>query len=192
MRTSTRIAAAAVVVAAAAVLAGCGAGASSSSAVAPATPAPSATQGSLGTIVGLADYLAHLKPVATRIEATVRSLPDAVKGLSKKPDVTWTRSATRLDAASAQPGAEAAALSSLTPPQTLRPVQKAAVQGLKGAQTAAARAAAALNQGAASGESSAQIRSQIDALEGRLTTLGERLLAAVEKVIFSPGSTPTP
>jgi len=191
MRTRTRLAATAAVVAAVLVAAGCGTKASSST---PATPTPSpsppAAQGSLGAVVGLAGYLAHLRPVATRIETTVTALPDAVRGLSTKPDASWTRSATRLETASSQLGAEAAQLASLTPPQSLRMVQDAAEQGLKGAQSAVAGTAAVLNKGAAGGASSAQIQSQIEAVKGHLTALGQRLFAAAEKAIFSSGSSP--
>jgi septal ring factor EnvC (AmiA/AmiB activator) len=181
---------AAVLVALAVVLlAGCGTKASSSS----ATPSPSASQGSLAQLAALVAYLGQVKPIAAHLEATVTSLPEAVKGLAQKPDRTWTASATRLKTISSQLSSETKNLAALSPPELLRPLQDAAVKGIKDSQAAVAKTAAMLDKGVAKqGETTAQIQSQIGALDDRLSQLGQQLLSATKDVIASPNSTPTP
>ena len=181
--------AAALVVAAVAVLAGCGTKASPSAATPSPKSSPSVSQGSLAQLAALAGYLGQVKPIATQIGATATALPDAVKGLAKKPDNTWTASATKLKTISAQLGTDAKNLASLKPPDALRPVQDAAVKGIKDTQAAVAKTAAALNKRVATqGETAATIIS----LKNRLTQLGQQLLSAIAGVIASPNSTPTP
>ena len=190
-RTRRSVTAALVVAAAAAVLAGCGAKASSSA----VTPSPTAShsQNSLVGLAALAGYLGKVRPIATQLESTVASLPSAAKGLSNKPDRTWTAAAARLKTISSQLGSEAANIAALTPPSALRPVQDAAITGIKDAQAAAVRTAAALDKGVAKrGGTAATIQTQIRALENRLSRLGQQLVTGIEGVIASPSSTPTP
>jgi hypothetical protein len=180
MSTKTRIGrgvtVALVVAVAAAVLAGCGSKASSLAATPTPSASPTASQGSLA-----------------QLGAAVTALPDAVKGLAKKPDGTWNASATRLKAISAQLSADAASLAALTPPDVLRPVQDAAVKAISDAQSAVTKTAVALDKGVAKRDAtSAKIQSQIAALQGQLSQVGQRLLGAVEGMIASPNSTPTP
>jgi hypothetical protein len=197
MSTKTRIGrgvtVALVVAVAAAVLAGCGSKASSLAATPTPSASPTASQGSLAQLAALAGYLGQVKPIATQLGAAVTALPDAVKGLAKKPDGTWNASATRLKAISAQLSADAASLAALTPPDVLRPVQDAAVKAISDAQSAVTKTAVALDKGVAKrGATSAKIQSQIAALQGQLSQVGQRLLGAVEGMIASPNSTPTP
>jgi hypothetical protein len=189
--TGRGLTAALVVVVATVMVAGCGTKASSSA----ATPSPTASrsQGSLAGIAALAGYLGQARPIATQLEATVTSLPAAVKGLSKKPDSTWTAAAAKLKTISSQLGTEAANLAALTPPATLRPVQDAAVKGVTDVQSAVTKTAATLDKRVAKrGATAAAIQAQIGALKNKLAQLGRRLLSAVEGVIASPNSTPTP
>jgi len=189
MRLGRALIVALVVAAAALALVGCETQASSSA----ATPSPSATQGSLASLAALAGYLGQVKPIAIRLGATVTALPDAVKGLAKKPDSTWTASATRLKAISSQLSSDATNLAALTPPDVLRPVQDAALKAITDAQSAVAKTAAALDNGVAKrGATKAKIQSEIGALQSRLSQVGQRLLSAIEAVISSPNSTPTP
>ena len=175
---------------------GCGAAARSATSTTPTpaasasqSPAPSASQGALAGLASLAGYIGQVRPVATRIEATVASLPHAVNGLSKRPDKTWTASAARLRKVSAQLGSEASDLAAVSPPQSLASVQRTAVQGLRAAQTSVDKTAAALSTGATSnGTSSALIKSQVAALRAQLGQLGRRLVAAVEQAIGSSGT----
>ena len=147
----------------------------------------------IGAYVVLPDQGGRQRLVATQLGAAVSALPDAVKGLAKKPDGTWNASATRLKAISAQLSADAASLAALTPPDVLRPVQYAAVKAISDAQSAVTKTAVALDKGVAKrGATSATILSQIAALQGRLSQVGQRLLGAVEGMIASPNATPTP
>ena len=172
------------------VVAGCGTKASSSA----STPSPTASQSSLAVqLAAVTGYLGEVKPIAVQVEATVTSLPSAVNGLSKKPDSTWTTSATKLKAISSQLGTEATNLAALAPPGVLRPVQDAAVKGIKDAQTAVAKTAETLDKRVAKqGATAAKVRSQISALKDRLSQLGQQLLTAIQSAIASPNSTPAP
>lgn len=190
-RTGRGLAAALAVVAAVAVLAGCGTKASSSA----ATPSPTASkpQGSLAAAAALAGYLGQVKPIATQLATTAASLTDAVQGLATKPNATWTASEARLTTISSQLSSQAKSLAALTPPTALRSVQAAVVTGIDAAQKAVAKTAAALNKGVAKkGATKAQIEAQVAALKGKLSQLPQQLIGAVEGVIASPNSTPTP
>jgi hypothetical protein len=123
----------------------------------------------------------------------VSSLPDAVKGLAKKPDSSWSASATKLKAISSLLGIDATNLAALSPPKILRPVQDAAVKGITDAQTAVAKTAAALDKRVApKGATSAQIQAQIAALKNKLSQLSQQLLTAIKSVGAAPNSTPAP
>lgn len=190
-RTGRGLAAALAVVAAVAVLGGCGTKASSSA----ATPSPTASksQGSLAAVAALAGYLGQAKPIATQLATTAASLPGAVKGLATKPNVTWAASEAHLQTISLQLSSQAKSLAALAPPTALRPVQDAIVKGIKATQKAVATTAAALKKGVAKkGATKVQIQAQIAALQGKLSQLPQQLISAVEGVIASPNSTPTP
>jgi hypothetical protein len=190
-RAGRGLAAALAVVAAVAVLTGCGTKASSSA----ATPSPPASksQGSLAVAVALAGYLGQVKPIATQLGTTAASLPGAVKGLATKPNATWSASAAYLQTISLQLSNQAKSLSALTPPAALRSAQDAVVKGIEATQKAVATTAAALKKGVAKkGATKAQIQAQVATLQGKLTQLPQQLISAVEGVIASPNSTPTP
>jgi hypothetical protein len=173
------------------VLAACGTKASSSA----ATPSPTASksQGSLAAVVALAGYLGQVKPIATQLATTATSLPVAVKGLAVKPDATWAASAARLQAISLQLSDQAKSLAALAPPAALRSVQDAVVKGVETTQKTVATTAATLKKGVAKkGVTKTQIQAQIGALQGKLSQLPQQLISAVESVVASPHSTPTP
>jgi hypothetical protein len=181
-----------VAIAAAVVLAGCGTKATSASPPA-SSPKASPSQGSLAGLAALAGYLGQVRPVAMRLGSTVSALPEAVKGLSTKPDGSWTTASTKLKAISSQLGAEAARLAALSPPSALRPAQDAAVKAITDTRSAVAKTASTLSKRTATkGAAAAQIQAQIGALSGRLSQLGRQLIAAIEGVVASPASTPTP
>lgn len=88
---------------------------------------------------------------------------------------------------------QARSLAALTPPAALRPVQDAVVKGIEATQKAVATTAAALKKGVAKkGATKAQIQAQVATLQGKLSLLPQQLISAVESVIASPNSTPTP
>jgi hypothetical protein len=190
-RAGRGLAVALAVVASVAVLAACGTKASSSA----ATPSPTASksQGSLAAVVALAGYLGQVKPIATQLATTATSLPVAVKGLAVKPDATWAASAARLQAISLQLSDQAKSLAALAPPAALRSVQDAVVKGVETTQKTVATTAATLKKGVAKkGVTKTQIQAQIGALQGKLSQLPQQLISAVESVVASPHSTPTP
>jgi hypothetical protein len=171
-------------------LAGCGGSSTSGN----ATPAPTASQSGLAsTVAALKTYLGQVKPITSQVATTVGSLPAAVKGLSKKPDSTWTAAATKLDVIAGQLGGEAASLAALSPPAALQSVQAAVVKGIQGAKTEVTKRAGALSKRAsASATRQAAIRSQIAALKTRLSGLTQSLTVAIGSLILSPDSTPSP
>ena len=127
MRSNSRISAAFAATLAATVvvlaLAGCGGNAASSS-------SPAATQG--GAASGApTTYLGQAQAILSQVATTAGALPDAVAGLSKKPDDTWLASGAKLNEVASQLGAEASSLAALTPPSALKPVQDAVVKGLQ-------------------------------------------------------------
>jgi hypothetical protein len=190
-RAGRGLAAALALVAVVGVLAGCGTKAGSSA----ATPSPTASksQGSLAAAAALAGYLGQVKPIATQLGSTAASLSGAVKGLATKPNGTWSASAAHLATISLQLSSQAKSLAALTPPTALRPVQDAVVKGIEATQKAVATTAAALKKGVAKkGATKVQIQAQIATLQGKLSQLPEQLIGAVEGVIASPDSTPTP
>lgn len=191
-RTRRTVAVAFVAVAAAVVLAGCGTKASS--ALPPASsPKASPSQGSLAGLAALAGYLGQVRPIAAQLGSTVSALPEAVKGLSTKPNGSWTTASTKLGAISSQLGAEAASLAALSPPSSLRPAQDAAVKAITDTRSAVAKTASTLGKRTATkGAAAAQIRSQVGALTTRLSRLGQQLVGAVTGAIASPALTPTP
>ena len=176
-------------------VAGCG-GASSPAATAPSStgPAPSTAQtGPLGRLSDLKSYLEQAKPIASELATTVSALPDAVKGLSTKPDETRTTSATKLSDIAAQLDDEASSLAALTPPDGLRSLQAAAVQGIRGAQSAVTKIAETLDKGSAtSATRQSRVQSEIDKLQAQLSALSGMLSAGIEGLLGSSGSTQSP
>lgn len=180
------LAAAAVVVAV--VVSGCGSTATSSS----GSPTPAASgSGAASNLAGVRAYLDSLKPILSQLGKTASTLDDAVKGISKKPDATWTTAATKLDTAAGELGSEATSLSALTPPAVLQPLQDAAVQGIQSAQRAVSKSADALDKRAAtSATRRAQIQAQIAGLAAGLSTLSRQLLGAAQDIVGSATTAP--
>ncbi len=192
-RRAQRLTAATVIVLAVLVVAGCGTTSGSSATSPSPSPTVSKSQGSLAALAALAGYLGQVKPIATQLGTTAAALPSAVKGLATKPNGTWAASAAHLQAISSQLSSQARSLAALTPPAALRAVQDAVVNGIETTQKAVATTAAALKKGVAKkGATKAQIQAQIATLQGKLSQLPQQLIGAVEGVIASPHSTPTP
>ena len=185
----TAVAAAGLVAVAALVIAGCG-----GSTAASATPSPTPSQSSIAArVLALNAYLSQVKPITGQIGSTVASLPGAVKGISAKPGATWTAAATALDAAATQLGAEAASLSAIAPPAALQPTQDAAVEAIQSVQTGVSDTAAFLNKKVATaGTTKASIEAQLAAAQTQLSGAAAQLTSAIQSLILSPNSTPTP
>ena len=168
---------------------GCGKKASSAS-----SPTPSASRSSAATrLAAITGYLSQVRPIATQVGATLGSLPQAVKGIHKNPDATWTAAATKLNAIAAKLGSDAANLKTLNPPASLQAVQEAGVKGIAEAQSTIKKMADRLNKRSANaGVTKASIQSQVAALQAKLTQWGQQLLSAVQGAIGSPGVTPAP
>lgn len=158
------------------------------------TPTPTASQGGLSARLGdLTAYLEQVQPITSELGATVASLPDAVKGLSAKPDGTWTTSATKLSDIAAQLGNEASSLAALTPPDGLQPLQEAAVKGIQGAQSAVNKIAEALDKRATtSATRQSRVQSEISKLQEQLSSLSKMLSGGIEALLGSSNSTPSP
>jgi hypothetical protein len=188
-----RLTVAIVAVLAVLVLTGCGTTSGSSATSPSPSPTASKSQSSLAAAAALAGYLGQVKPIATQLGTTAASLPGAVKGLATKPNATWAASAAYLQTISLQLSDQAKSLAALTPPAALRAVQDAVVKGIEVTQKTVAATAATLKKGIAKkGATKAQIQAQIAALQGKLSQLPQQLISAVEGVIASPHSTPTP
>ena len=121
-----------------------------------------------------------------------RHCPTRSKGLSAKPDDTWTASAAKLDDIAAQLDSEASSLAALTPPGGLQPVQTAAVTGIREAQSAVTRIAGALDKRSSTSETErATLQSEIGKLQARLSVLGKMLSAGIDALLGSSGSATT-
>jgi hypothetical protein len=188
-KIATALSAAALIAVAAIVAAGCG-----GSTTASATPTPTPSQSSIAArVLALNAYLSQVKPITGQIATTVASLPGAVKGMGAKPGATWTAAATTLDATATQLGAEAASLSALTPPASLQSTQDAAVKAIQSVQTGVSDTAAFLNKKVAkAGTTKASIEAQLSAAQTQLTGAAAQLTSAIQGLILSPNSTPTP
>ena len=170
-------------------LAGCGSG-TAASPTPSATPSPS---GIAGSLLALKTYLGQVQPILSRVSTTVGTLPDAVKGLSKKPDSTWTASATRLDDIAAQLSSEAASLAALTPPSALQSLQDAVVKTIKAAQAPVAKLAGALSKGVATAATAqSKVTSTIDSARALLQGASTQLNGAIGSLLGSPSPTPAP
>ncbi len=156
-------------------LAGCGA---TSPTEAPSTIYPESSP-TAGPAAGKA-YLNGVKGVLSSVRTTVAALPDAVQGLSRKPDDTWSTAAADLQGVSAQLGDEATALEALQPPETLRPIHDAVLVGIEGAQTAVDKLAAALDKGVETSETTrTRVQSTVDSVESLLKGLSGQLSSAL-------------
>ena len=180
---------AAIIAVVALVVAGCG-----GSTAASATPSPTPSQSSIAArVLALNAYLSQVKPITGQIGSTVASLPGAVKGISAKSGATWTAAATALDATATQLGAEAASLSALTPPASLQSTQDAVVKAIQSVQTGVSDAAKSLNEKVVkAGTTKASIQAQLSAAQTQLSGAAAQLTSAIQGLILSPDSTPTP
>ncbi len=177
------------------ILAGCGSATSSSSGP---TPSPTASASASGSglpaqLGALRTYFGQVQPIMSRLASTMASLPGAVKGVSTKPDSSWTTAAGKLDGIATQLGNEADSLAALTPPALLAPVQDVAVKGIRDAQAAVTRTAGALNKRQATAATRRlALEAQIATLEAKLYQLSQGLLGAIQGAAGGSGSTPTP
>ena len=169
------LAALALTLALAAVLAGCG-DASPSETPSTIYPESSAT----GTLPALKAYLADAQDVLDQVSTTVGALPDAVGGMSRKPDDTWSASAAQLQSIATQLDDEAAALAALQPPSGLQPVQDAVVKGIQAAQKGVEKLATQLDsrvQSAATRKD--QVQAKAGELKAQLDGLAQQLKGAL-------------
>ena len=158
------------------VLAACGATATPSESPSTIYPESSPT----GTIPALKAYLGDAQDVLGQVSTTVGALPDAVSGMSAKPDSTWTSAAAQLQSVATQLGDEAAALAALQPPSALQPVQDAVVKGIQAAQKRVDQLAATLESGSQKAATRrAQVREQVDKIKAQLDGLTQQLQGAL-------------
>lgn len=159
----------------AAVLAGCG---STTPAEAPSTIYPESSPSTGAAAVKT--YLESAKVVLTDVGATAAAIPDAVAGMSKRPDDTWSTAAANLQDISTQLGDETAALEALQPPESLQPVQDAVASGIQAAQSAVDKLAAALEKGESTAATrQAQIQSTVDSVKSQLQSMSDMLSSAL-------------
>jgi uncharacterized phage infection (PIP) family protein YhgE len=178
-KTWPAIAAAAVLAALALALIGCGDAGSPSEAPSTIYPESSPT----GTLPALKAYLDDADQVLSQVATTVGTLPDAVEGISKTPDDTWTASAAQLRSIASQLGDEAAALAALQPPTALQPVQDAVVKGIESAAQGVDRLADRLDSGVQSAATrKAQVQSTIEKVQAQLEGLSSQLRGAIESL----------
>ena len=172
LRISATFAATLVALVAVLALAGCGSSASMSS-------SPAATQG--GTASGApTTYAGQAQAILSQVGTTAGALPDAIAGLSKKPDATWLASGTKLNEAATQLGKEAASLAALTPPTALRPVQDAVVKGLKAMQTKVNLLSGLLfEESADEATANSPIQTQVDKMKMQVEALTAKLSGAL-------------
>ena len=172
MTIGAALAAALVALVAVLALAGCGSSGSTSS-------SPAATQG--GTASGApTTYVGQAQAILSQVGTTAGALPDAIAGLSKKPDATWLASGTKLNEAATQLGKEAASLAALTPPTALRPVQDAVVKGLKAIQTKVNLLSGILfEESADQATANSPIQTQVDKMKTHVQALSTKLSGAL-------------
>jgi hypothetical protein len=157
-------------------IAGCGDTTSPSEAPSTIYPESSAT----GTLPALKAYLTDAQDVLDQVSTTVGALPDAVSGMSTKPDDTWTASAAQLESIATQLGDEAAALAALQPPSGLQPVQDAVVKGIQAAQKGVEKLATQLDSRVQSAATrKAQVEAKVGELKAQLDGLAQQLKGAL-------------
>lgn len=159
----------------AAVIAGCG-DASPSETPSTIYPESSAT----GTLPALRAYLTDAQGVLDQVSTTVGALPDAVAGMSRTPDDTWSASAAQLQSIATQLDDEAAALAALQPPSGLQPVQGAVVKGIQAAQQGVEKLATQLDSRVQSAATrKAQVQAKAAELKAQLDGLAQQLKGAL-------------
>jgi hypothetical protein len=154
-----------------------------------------AGSGSTSTATGVPSaaqtYLNSARDVLYEVGSTASTLPDTVKGMSKKPDSTWAAAATKLQAASSQLGQEAARLAALKPPAALKPVQDLIVKGIQAAQSGVDKLATSIGKRArGSATRQANVQSTVSGLQSQLDGLASQLRGALGGALGSP--TPSP
>ena len=154
-------------------LAGCGStGASTSS-------SPAATQSGAASGSGQS-YAGPAQSVLAQVGTTAGALPDAVAGLSKKPDDTWTASGAKLNEVASQLGDEASSLAALTPPNALKPVQDAVVKGLQAMQAKVNALSGLLyEQSADEATAKSPIKTQVEKMKTQVQALSAELSGAL-------------
>ncbi len=175
-RSTRALASALAVLGLAVVVAGCGSTSSPSAAPSTIYPQASAT----GTLPAAKAYLDDAQTILGQVTTTVGALPEAVKGMSKTPDDTWTSAGAQLQSIATQLGSEARALAALQPPTALQPVQDAVVKGIQAAQSGVDKLATSIAAKPASlANKKAQIQAQVDQLKSQLGGLSQQLQNAL-------------
>jgi uncharacterized phage infection (PIP) family protein YhgE len=176
LRIRSAVAATLAALVLAVVLAGCGSSTSPSETPSTIYPESSAT----GTLPALKAYLTDAQDVLGQVSTTVATLPDAVGGMSRTPDDTWTASAAQLQSIATQLGDEAAALAALQPPSGLQPVQDAVVKGIQAAQKGVDTLATQLDSKVQSAATrKAQVQAKVDEIKAQLDGLAQQLKGAL-------------
>jgi hypothetical protein len=159
-----------------AVLAACGGSTSASSSPSTIYPQASAT----GTLPALKQYLSDAQGILGQVATTVGELPNAVKGMSAKPDSTWQSSGTQLDSIATQLGQEASALAALQAPSALKPVQNAVITGIQTTQAGVQKLGSKLQSGSAKASAKkAQVQAEVDKYKSQLDGLAQQLKGAL-------------
>jgi peptidoglycan hydrolase CwlO-like protein len=175
-RGARSIGGALVVLALAVILAGCGSSDSPSEAASTIYPESSPT----GTGPALKAYLSDAQDVLGQVSTTVETLPDAVQGMNKRPDDTWTSASAQLQSIATQLGDEAGALAALQPPSALQPVQDAAVKGIQAAQTGIEKLATQLASKPESlSNKRSEVQAKVDELKAQVDGLSTQLQNAL-------------
>ncbi|MGE5229932.1 MAG: hypothetical protein ACM3MJ_09465 [Deltaproteobacteria bacterium] len=175
LRISSAATAALAAIVLAVVVAGCG-DASPSETPSTIYPESSAT----GTLPALKAYLTDAQAVLDQVGTTVGALPDAVAGISRTPDDSWTASAAQLQSIATQLGDEAAALAALQPPSGLQPVQDAVVKGIEAAQKGVEKLATQLDSRVQSAATrKAQVEAKVSEIKAQLDGLAQQLKGAL-------------
>ena len=168
------------------VLAGCGSDSASTSPPPAATPSEAASSAPT-------TYLGQAQQILAQVGTTAGTLSDAVAGLSKTVDDTWTASGAKLSDVATQLGKEASSLAALTPPSALKPVQDAVVKGIQVAQAKVKDLSGLLYERSATAATAhGSVQSQVDGVKTTLLLLSATLSAALDKLGGTPDATPTP
>lgn len=171
-------------------LAACGGSEASSSAS--SSPSPT-SPGLVSRLATLSGYLSQVKPIASQVGDTVAALPGAVKGLSSKPNASWTAAASKLDTIAKQLGNEADDLSILSPPTGFGSAQATTVSGIRKAQSAVQQAADKLAEGKSTASlTKANVASAVKQLQAYLSQVTGELVAGIQGALASPQATPAP
>jgi len=160
------------------VLAGCG----STTADEPPSPTPEPT--ATGTApAGLGAYLEQAGAVLADVGDTLAALPEAVRGINRTPDESWSEAGQGLRRLAEELADEASRLADLRSPSGLRPVQDAVVRGLQRTQARLEQTADRLSDPAQrEGLTRQDVEDEVDQLRSDAGALSTQLREALDTV----------